>query len=476
MPKLTLETDSMDNTAWVTTSSLPGTRGTGDAAPGNSGAINGERTASGANADSDYLVQATAELTVLDLAFSKSILNAQTYYAIGDTIEYQLAIAVPDGVSSTNHAIQDALPVGVAYISNSLLNAPGNNYPSGIVTDPGVDFTLSGSTADTLQLNLGSISNATGSADTVRLTYWGIVSNVMTNQYNVSTTIGTELENFAQDQFSNPIDPDGPFTDTMTDSATTAVGEPHLAITNVIIGGDQVQGGTMNFSVTITNDGAGTAYDIIASDVATQYLENITNIVISASSGGVILPTGFTSDGTSWSTSAFTIPVGGSITVTFSADIAGDAPIGTNIAPNTITATYSSQEGTSATVERDGSDGGEQDDGVNLNNYNVEADPSATLTVFPIELLSFDVQWKDDRQQDALIEWETASELNNNFFLVERSFNGVSWEAIGQVKGAGTSTQPLEYSWTDRGIGFSATDSTIFYRLYQVDFDGTGSY
>lgn len=476
VPKLTLETDSMDNTAWVTTSSLPGTRGTGDATPGNSGAINGERTASGANADSDYLAQATAALTVLDLAFSKSILNAQTYYAIGDTIEYQLAIAVPDGVSSTNHVIQDAFPVGVAYISNSLLNAPGNNYPSGIVTDPGVDFTLSGSTADTLQLTLGSISNSTGSADTIRLTYWGIVSNVMTNQYNVSTTVGTELENFAQDQFSNPIDPDGPFTDTMTDSATTAVGEPHLAITNIIVGGDQVQGGTMNFSVTITNDGAGTAYDIIASDVATQYLENITNIVISASSGGVILPTGFTSDGTSWSTSEFTIPVGGSITVTFSADIAGNAPLGTNIAPNTVTATYSSQEGTSAAVERDGSDGGEQDNGVNLNNYNVEADPSATLTVFPIELLRFDARWKDDRQQDALIEWETATELNNNFFLVERSFNGVNWESIGQVQGAGTSTQPLGYSWTDQGIGFLATDSTIFYRLYQVDFDGTGSH
>ncbi|MEO0638992.1 MAG: hypothetical protein AAFY70_04670 [Bacteroidota bacterium] len=258
--------------------------------------------------------------------------------------------------------------------------------------------------------------------------------------------------------------------------SVSAVGEPHLAITNIIVGGDQVQGGTMNFSVTITNDGAGTAYDIIASDVATQYLENITNIVISASSGGVILPTGFTSDGTSWSTSEFTIPVGGSITVTFSADIAGNAPLGTNIAPNTVTATYSSQEGTSAAVERDGSDGGEQDNGVNLNNYNVEADPSATLTVFPIELLRFDARWKDDRQQDALIEWETATELNNNFFLVERSFNGVNWESIGQVQGAGTSTQPLGYSWTDQGIGFLATDSTIFYRLYQVDFDGTGSH
>ena len=174
-PELTTETDSMDNIAWVSTSSLPGNNGSGSATPGIPGAIDGERTSSGDYPDADYSDSDTTSLVVYDLDLSKSILNPQSYYAIGDTIEYQLRLAVPDGVVANAHTIEDALPSGVDYISGSLLNASGNEYPAAIVSDPGTDFGVSGSSADTLTLSLGNISNTSGSADTIVMTYWAWV-------------------------------------------------------------------------------------------------------------------------------------------------------------------------------------------------------------------------------------------------------------------------------------------------------------
>lgn len=71
------------------------------------------------------------------------------------------------------------------------------------------------------------------------------------------------------------------------------------------------------------------------------------------------------------------------------------------------------------------------------------------------------------------ITWETQSELNNNYFEVERSVNGSSFESTGkQVKGAGTSNQKRAYSLTDG----NAPAGTVYYRLKQVDLDGTTSY
>ena len=91
------------------------------------------------------------------------------------------------------------------------------------------------------------------------MTYWAWVKNDLNNQYNSVSTIGTELENFAQDEFTNPIHPDAAFTDSISDSATVYVGEPHLAITNTVTGGSPEAGGTMSFEVVVTNDGSNTA-------------------------------------------------------------------------------------------------------------------------------------------------------------------------------------------------------------------------
>lgn len=87
----------------------------------------------------------------------------------------------------------------------------------------------------------------------------------------------------------------------------------------------------------------------------------------------------------------------------------------------------------------------------------------------PVELISFSAH-RDDK--NAVIEWTTASEINNDYFVVEKSFDGTEWTVVTVVDGAGNSTQLLNYSVNDK----YNNEETVYYRLLQVDFDGTGKY
>jgi hypothetical protein len=94
------------------------------------------------------------------------------------------------------------------------------------------------------------------------------------------------------------------------------------------------------------------------------------------------------------------------------------------------------------------------------------ADPGIGL---PIVLIAFDAKPHKDY---VLVSWMTASEINNDFYSVERSLNGFEWTEIGRVDGAGNSTVQLSYQYVDEDpvIGIS------FYRLKQTDYDGHFAY
>ncbi|MBS1559278.1 MAG: T9SS type A sorting domain-containing protein [Bacteroidetes bacterium] len=97
--------------------------------------------------------------------------------------------------------------------------------------------------------------------------------------------------------------------------------------------------------------------------------------------------------------------------------------------------------------------------------YNwVAAQPSSPL---PITLLYFSVAGVLDKSVE--LAWATSSELNFNYFLIERSGNGKDFQLLGQVQGHGTTTQPHQYSITDT----NPLVGTNYYRLTSVDFDGS---
>jgi hypothetical protein len=86
-------------------------------------------------------------------------------------------------------------------------------------------------------------------------------------------------------------------------------------------------------------------------------------------------------------------------------------------------------------------------------------------TTLPIELLSFTVEYHN---QNIVFEWSTASEISNEFFTIERSINGMEWQEIYRVAGAGNSSSLLVYSTTDKHPYMGVS----YYRLKQTDFDG----
>ena len=71
-----------------------------------------------------------------------------------------------------------------------------------------------------------------------------------------------------------------------------------------------------------------------------------------------------------------------------------------------------------------------------------------------------------------ILRWTTAGEFNNDRFIVERSNNGKCFNAIGTVYGAGNSSKSREYSFID----YNPLKKINYYRLKQVDFDGSDHY
>ena len=87
----------------------------------------------------------------------------------------------------------------------------------------------------------------------------------------------------------------------------------------------------------------------------------------------------------------------------------------------------------------------------------------------PVELTSFAANVSD---KNVLLNWTTATELNNSGFDIERKSASTNWQKIAFVQGNGTTTQPKSYSFTDRNLA----DGKYSYRLKQIDYDGTYEY
>lgn len=89
-------------------------------------------------------------------------------------------------------------------------------------------------------------------------------------------------------------------------------------------------------------------------------------------------------------------------------------------------------------------------------------------SVLPVELIAFDAVRQGN---GALITWTTGSEINNDYFNVQTSVDGVNWVTIAMIQGAGNSSDEIEYSFFDS----EPTNAVHYYRLIQVDYDGTKS-
>lgn len=97
----------------------------------------------------------------------------------------------------------------------------------------------------------------------------------------------------------------------------------------------------------------------------------------------------------------------------------------------------------------------------------------ANSRILPVEYVSLEAEFSVEERQTELT-WTTSMERENSHFEVQRSTDGLkSWEVIGNVDGMGWSDAPVDYRFED--VNPSIAGGTIYYRLNQVDFDGTSS-
>ncbi|MFK8007862.1 MAG: T9SS type A sorting domain-containing protein [Saprospiraceae bacterium] len=87
----------------------------------------------------------------------------------------------------------------------------------------------------------------------------------------------------------------------------------------------------------------------------------------------------------------------------------------------------------------------------------------------PVELTSFDAKKSDE---EVILNWNTASEINNDYFEIEHSNDGTDFTRIGNMEGKGQSNLSNDYRFIDA----QPNNGLNYYRLKQVDFDGKYEY
>jgi len=91
------------------------------------------------------------------------------------------------------------------------------------------------------------------------------------------------------------------------------------------------------------------------------------------------------------------------------------------------------------------------------------------ISSLPVELVSF--QGSNEERENTLW-WATVSEKDNDYFMLERTQDGDTWEFLANVDGAGTTTEKQYYTYADD----TYSNGVNYYRLTQVDFDGSRNY
>lgn len=95
---------------------------------------------------------------------------------------------------------------------------------------------------------------------------------------------------------------------------------------------------------------------------------------------------------------------------------------------------------------------------------------TTSLNVLPIELVSFSGKCENNV---VMLNWITASEINNHHFTLEKSSDGNEWKEITQIKSFGNSSAKQYYSFIDNSV---STNKIIYYRLKQTDVNGAFKY
>ena len=412
------------NTGRLVYTSLPGANGTtanatGSANTGSAGTASGERDGSGGI--NNYRGSSGVNLTTKNIGRVKNLTgtelnnpgnNATTQATIGELIDYQLVITVPEG-TTPNLTLQDTLDSGLALAGDCAVGLPYSitisdpvhvttslsAWPSAcpsttagsnpLVSAPGAAASDSGRR---ITWNLGTVTNSdtdNATAETITISFRAVVLNLNTGAYNNQNSPATNRRNRLVVSY-------GPTTLSAVYSNYIAVVEPVVNTAKSVSAGPYNAGDMVTYTVTLTNPptnanpvlGSTTAYNVTLSDPLPSAL---LAPAVSSVSGGGFTPADFTLTGCpaacvlQTASSELELPANTTVTIQVTGTLAYTVSPG-QVIINTAATRWTSLPGAPGVrstyaptaVERDGSGG--LLGGGNLNDYRTNGGVNLTIS------------------------------------------------------------------------------------------------
>lgn len=363
----------VSNRADGTYTGLPGTNGTsgnptGSDNTGDAGDPNGERDGSGGV--NDYTTSSTLDFTVASPAVDKTLFDADTEFAVGESIYYDVLVTLPEGITSS-FVLTDRIPDGMAFIGAQLIKTAGApmsptdsvsnllaaNYLGTIANEAAAAFTnaLSTPLADGADfvLDFGDI-DTTASLATANNAFVVRIETVLLNTGASGLGGGPTFTNDTSGSYLDPDDGPGgtPATTTVDDPSDPVITlvEPELSIDkSVVVGGAGTTGDagdSVEYTIVVTHtaDSTAPAYDLDLSDTLPDTFTPTGFTAMSSDLGDVAVR--FDLTGLAFTTIAdLDLATTDTLTIVFTGNLNGTVtPGGMNIG-NTISGTYDSADG-----------------------------------------------------------------------------------------------------------------------------------
>ncbi len=255
---------TITNTASLSYTSLPGTNGTGWAAPGSAGTQTGERI--GTSGVNDYTSAAGTVNVTLNTPTVDKQSPSPTSYTIGDLVTYDIQVTLPEG-QTRGLVVSDYVVPGLAVDSYSIVTS-GYTGNVGSLSPTVSPLSLPGTSGTDLVLTFPTITTTNNNITTDNT----FILRVNLRVLNLSTTErGNTFGNTADIRYTNP---NTSLPVTVTDSSLPAnitIIEPQITTGKVVTPLSGVQAGSLlTYTVSFTNTGNSPAYDVTALDVLAQ--------------------------------------------------------------------------------------------------------------------------------------------------------------------------------------------------------------
>ncbi len=227
--------------------------------------------------------------------------------AIGEVVRYRLEVVVPESVSPNNYKLQEFLPAGLSYLPGTAIVT---TITSGITASSAVPIVTGGPfncAGGSPLFDFGNVTNSNNNAtqELIVLEFNALVCNSASNQNGAA-----RINSFAVLVNGQQV---------AANSVAAVVVEPNIAMTKIAAAPSMTIGAAVAYTITLSNNGTATAFDVRLTDSLPACLTNLSNVQINTS--GAVTGLMNSTLGSNLLLTVGSIPVNGSVTLQYSASL-----------------------------------------------------------------------------------------------------------------------------------------------------------